>query len=659
MRYRSIRFLILFLAFSFTAMGQVSNSSYSTRSKKLMRSNYQKNMGIDALLDSADLYLRKDRNKCFDFLEDAYISSIDKRNYNEQYRVLIKLGEYYEYYKQPDLAALNYENALKEMGSRMDNYSVVLAAGKQYLAADYPLRSMAIYKDFTSKFTDYQNVALFDAIGDVYLSQQKNDSALIFYRKSETLSEKLKMINENLAVKLKIAKILAAEDSPMEYEILNQTNKQSKASNNQKMVIESEAQLADYYKKNSLIDEEINSRNNIIINLEKTKTEAVSNETEVDSRILQEHISLAKIYADQGSYKESLKILQKIFSQKYTENDENLVLLKEAAKLRAQLYQANNEEQKALKSYMEYSEILDKLYQSAELQKDSSALLSNQLRDHQWRIDFLEKDKTIYDAEKEMAEQDRELQTQKINYQRWSIFSMSVVIALLMALLILLISKYRIQQKHNAFLALKSLRIQMNPHFIFNALNSINNFIVKNDELNANKYLARFSKLMRSILNNSEQDFIPLEKEIEILELYLQIEHMRFPDKFDYQLTIDENVNIEAFSIPPMIIQPYIENAVWHGLRYLETDGKLRVDMTMEEDLLKVVIEDNGIGRTKSMELKTKNQRDTESKGIKNTQGRLEILAKIYKKQIRQKITDLYKNGQGTKVEIYIPNLNN
>jgi sensor histidine kinase YesM len=107
-----------------------------------------------------------------------------------------------------------------------------------------------------------------------------------------------------------------------------------------------------------------------------------------------------------------------------------------------------------------------------------------------------------------------------------------------------------------------------------------------------------------------------------------------------------------------MLIQPYIENAVWHGLRYKDKGGILKVEMKLESEILKVRIEDNGIGRAKSKELKTENQLNNKSKGIKNTQARLQILSKIYKSDISQKITDLNEDGSGTVVEIYIPNLN-
>ena len=206
----------------------------------------------------------------------------------------------------------------------------------------------------------------------------------------------------------------------------------------------------------------------------------------------------------------------------------------------------------------------------------------------------------------------------------------------------------------NQLLALKSLRSQMNPHFIFNALNSVNHFVAQQDERTANKFLSEFSQLMRLVLENSQEDFIPLFKEQEILTLYLKLEHYRFRDKFDYEITIDETISTETLELPPMRIQPYIENAVWHGLRYKETKGKLELSIYNENGFLVVAIKDDGIGRKKSAELKTANQKKHRSTGLKNIQERLHIINKVYKTHYRGEISDLNEQG-GTHVRIYIP----
>ena len=191
----------------------------------------------------------------------------------------------------------------------------------------------------------------------------------------------------------------------------------------------------------------------------------------------------------------------------------------------------------------------------------------------------------------------------------------------------------------------------MNPHFIFNALNSVNNFISKSDERSANRYLSDFSTLMRSVLENSEEDFIPLEKELQQLELYIKLEHSRFEDKFDYQINIEENVQVAKFQIPPMLLQPYIENAIWHGLRYREEKGELLVTIKENStDSIIITITDNGIGRKKSAEIKTQNQRKQKSKGMGIIQKRVAILNDMYTDKVDIKISDLQSDGTGTKV---------
>jgi LytS/YehU family sensor histidine kinase len=191
----------------------------------------------------------------------------------------------------------------------------------------------------------------------------------------------------------------------------------------------------------------------------------------------------------------------------------------------------------------------------------------------------------------------------------------------------------------------------MNPHFIFNALNSVNNYIAKNDERSANRYLSEFSTLMRAVLENSEEDFITLAKELELIELYVKLEHSRFPEKFDYSIELDEKIDTEAFQIPPMLLQPYIENAIWHGLRYKEEKGSLKIELFQKgTEVIEIRITDNGIGRNRSRELKTSNQINQNSKGMGNIKKRIAILNAMYKDKVSVSVTDLNEDTTGTRV---------
>jgi two-component system LytT family sensor kinase len=159
---------------------------------------------------------------------------------------------------------------------------------------------------------------------------------------------------------------------------------------------------------------------------------------------------------------------------------------------------------------------------------------------------------------------------------------------------------------------------------------------------------------MRLVMENSQEDFIPLHKEEEIISLYIKLEHYRFRDKFDYQIRVDEDLNKETIELPPMLIQPYIENAVWHGLRYKESKGNLDVHIGKDAQGMKIEITDDGIGRKKSTELKTENQKKHNSSGLKNIQDRLGILNTVYKADYKVQIEDL-PSDSGTRVTISLP----
>ena len=159
---------------------------------------------------------------------------------------------------------------------------------------------------------------------------------------------------------------------------------------------------------------------------------------------------------------------------------------------------------------------------------------------------------------------------------------------------------------------------------------------------------------MRTVLENSEEDFISLKKEIELLELYTKLEHFRFKDKFDYAINVDDNVKVEDFQIPPMLLQPYIENAVWHGLRYKTDKGQLNINIEqINKDELRISITDDGIGREKSKAMKTENQKKHNSKGLGNIKKRVAILNKMYKDKVDVFIEDyIDAEDSGTKVVV-------
>ena len=178
---------------------------------------------------------------------------------------------------------------------------------------------------------------------------------------------------------------------------------------------------------------------------------------------------------------------------------------------------------------------------------------------------------------------------------------------------------------------LMALRAQMNPHFVFNCLNSIQECIVTQKYGEASKYLNKFSKLFRMVLNNSGKNLVSLQEEKEVLELYLELEQMRFEKSFSYELIVDEELEIEDTLIPSMLLQPYVENALWHGLMHKEGDRHLLIKFTrLNDETFQCTIQDNGIGRQRSYELKAQQSKAKrhESKGLKISKDRIEVLQK-------------------------------
>lgn len=208
---------------------------------------------------------------------------------------------------------------------------------------------------------------------------------------------------------------------------------------------------------------------------------------------------------------------------------------------------------------------------------------------------------------------------------------------------------------------LLSFRKLMNPHFIFNSLNSIQSFILQNDKLKASLYLSKFSGLVRKVLEQSQQEYIPLSDELNTLTIYIELEAERFVDRFVYSINIEKDIVPERYLVPPLIFQPFIENAIWHGLMSTDREGKLSVDIKLSHDYLLCTVEDNGVGREASQENNKKRKR-RESFGIKATDQRLKILNSLNNTDMVVKYTDLKDaegNAMGTRVEFFLPCLNN
>lgn len=329
--------------------------------------------------------------------------------------------------------------------------------------------------------------------------------------------------------------------------------------------------------------------------------------------------SLAENYYAGNRKKEAIDLLHQAYDLSVA--SELTLEARSSVDLLAQYYARDGRYKQSIELYHDFLGDLEKL-----IEADSTLVDTKIFRMTEEKIARLEKEKALKD----------ELIKEKNTFNYVLILSVS----LLLFLLFLIVKSFFSIKNKNKKIALQSLRREMNPHFIFNSLNSVNQFIAENNELEANKYLTSYSRLMRNMMENSNKDFIPLDNELELLNEYLALEQLRFADKFSYVVRVDESLDTDTCLVPNMLIQPQLENAVWHGLRYKPEKGLLQLTFMQQDGRLLVEVEDDGIGLSRSREMKTDHQKKHVSRGLTNIRERILLLNDLYKTDISLKIRE-------------------
>ena len=330
----------------------------------------------------------------------------------------------------------------------------------------------------------------------------------------------------------------------------------------------------------------------------------------------------------------------------------------------ALLYERKNDLRQSYQFYKKYVVLKDSLLNEASIKQ------LNELKTR-YATDRKDQQIELLSKENELSLKERE----RLSVVKNSVITGIVLVALLGGLIADVLSQRLKNQKmleaknseireanfksQLSELKMKALQAQINPHFIFNCMNSINQMILEGHNDRASLYLSKFSRLIRLILENSESTEVSLKDEISLLEAYIQLEELRFNRRIGYRLSTAKDLDPENIFLPFMVLQPFVENAIWHGLRPKGQNGDGRIDISIAQNdgLLICQIEDNGIGRDKSNQLQSKTVWKTKSMGLKITEERLDLLNKEFKKKLIN-ITDL-KDAQGqalgTRVEVCIP----
>jgi tetratricopeptide (TPR) repeat protein/anti-sigma regulatory factor (Ser/Thr protein kinase) len=259
-----------------------------------------------------------------------------------------------------------------------------------------------------------------------------------------------------------------------------------------------------------------------------------------------------------------------------------------------------------------------------------------------------------------------ELLSLRLRNHELIIYGSAGLFLLSLAIFILILSRAKINNKRRisemnhkiAEVTQANLRQQMNPHFIFNTLNSIQYYMYQHDKLATNNYLTKFSSLMRKVLENSQHTSVPLSDELDALKLYLDLEIIRFKDKFTYEINVDEEIDTLLYKVPTMLIQPYVENSICHGLIPADNKGSIKIDLKLKDDYISCTIEDNGIGREAAMVKRNKSENNHNSLGTQIVASRLDLVNALYGTTLKTIYTDLKNEtgeSEGTRVEIQIP----
>jgi len=624
--------------------------------KKFLSKSRTANDTIDYFstnIDSAKIALKVDAKKSIDYVNKALESVSGRRTSDLQNTIAFEtLGDINLFWQLPDLAVANYKESIRSMP--LADTRIKLA--KAFMLNNNYQESIEEYKSLLKlDLSFYQQVEVYEGLGDNYKATNDAVKSVFNYQKGLDIATAHSITPKITNLNSKIGEAYANAGAVEEAQAYFDNSLSLSKGENKKRAVEEKNKVADFYNKNQDFDKEIELRQEALTEIESMEDDESPAEG-ANSGLLspqRQNYKIANAYIAQDKYEEAIPLLERSIVE--ADENEDLVVEKDARRKLSEIYRDIGDFDKAAEGYQRYVEVVDELYIKKEQELSQATRFSKEIALKQNRIASLENERSINESRYQLAFENQELIETNNRVQKWIIGSLIIIALLLLYTAFSQKNNVKQQKYANNLLALKSLRTQMNPHFIFNALNSVNSFIASNDERAANKYLTDFSQLMRSVLENSEQDFIPLSKEIELLQLYTKLEHFRFQDKFEYTFTVDENININDFVIPPMLLQPYVENAVWHGLRYKETKGNLDVLFEqIDADTVAISIIDDGIGRKKSKDLKTENQKKQNSKGMGNIKKRISILNTMYKDKVDVTIENVFDNEEGTRVKLVL-----
>ncbi|WP_431135308.1 tetratricopeptide repeat-containing sensor histidine kinase [Psychroserpens mesophilus] len=591
-----MRQLLLCLVISFSCHTYAQKTAQDSILKKLETYTTKDSIRVKFLLDAGNHITYNNPNQAFKLVEEA--KEISTQINWTKGLVLSKRSKGVVYYSLSDnLNAMEaYQDALK-ISSKMPHNELIKAS-------------------------------LHNNLGSIYADLKSYDKALSNYNTYLSIAKKLNNKNEEIIALVNIGTVeIEIKDFNNGIKNLDKALTLAKEKKNNFYIAAILNNLGMAYKSKKEYATSLNYYQEAVdyavqANSKYTQATALNSLGKV-SLILEDY-DLAKIYSNQG-----LQLAKEISAIEWQAD---------AFETLSKIHEHNNNYTEALIAYKNHIKLRDSVY----AEKKIAELTRKEM---QFKI---EKQKTIANAE---------IARQKLLKNSSILGGSGLALASLIGFILYRRKRDAIFQKKEAQFnqkvsdtELKALRAQMNPHFIFNSLNSINEYISNNDTESATNYLTKFSKLMRETLEKSTYNEILLEDDIQILKTYIDIENKRSHDSFTYTINLDESIDPENTLIPPMILQPFIENSIIHGLRNIKKNGQITISYKKNENMIICTVEDNGIGRKQSSELKTASHK--KSLGMSITKSRIEILNKKRNTSGSVKIID---KSDGTKIEVKLP----
>jgi tetratricopeptide (TPR) repeat protein len=590
------------LAFEFKENAIDSSFYYATKAEGLARKIKYDDGIAAAAINQGNVHIilgnYPDAKKAFTKAQQLYQKLLDDNSENKSFknglaRSYASLGVIYSQESNYYAALENYEKALK------------------------------IYQEINQKNSVSK---AYNNIGVVYKSQGNNAKALEYFKKALQIQEATG--EQTVPVTLTNIGVIYFEQGKSEeaFEYYKKAEKHFKTVDNVRGYALLNNYLGDYYKKQNDINQATSYYNRAL-----EMYESLQNKFGASLALY----NLGQLYFDQKKYDEAMTYASK--SLAYAKEIGVLDQTFHSEKLLSDLYSALNNPAQSLVHYKNYI-----------IARDSITNQENNKKFFQAEMNFEYKKKEAL-----LAEQTKR-QTQ------FTIFSILGVI-LLIGLVFLIYNRRQVKrrltlQKEVAEYEQKALHLQMNPHFVFNCLGSISSFIVQNGTDSALKYLSKFSKLMRLTLEYSKGAIIPIDKEIESLQNYLELEQLRFHQKFTFKITSSDAVEFNM-GMPPLLIQPFVENAILHGMVPKEGNGKIEINFDVKNGKLICTITDDGIGLTQSKQLKENSVTAHKSMALEITKKRLEIMEATTNKSAQIEIKELTTNNEitGTQVILLLP----